>query len=369
MNPNNSYIWRRGCGETELCSSTIHRVDEAEYVDRAKARIRDILNAEHAVVRLELEARISEAYFPEAGLNIDPHHITTAYNELLRQGEIIKTEPEATRGQHPVETIQPANQHRRKTAITQAAGRKRLLYGRYLGWAQETKRYQHGLIGPAGERAVRSGLLESQNFIPVRPDAAEVKRLLGVDLPGPPDSAGYVLPLDKAGIPGPAVTVLVEVKNIRSQIYPHSEEPYQLLYKAHVLQKARPDQPILPVLVCRKAHRTLFWMAKQLGFFVIEMKIQYAGALNEKELDEVRNELHFHDLRAGDGPSVFVRDRFRDTIPRYALEWAAKWQQFVANPELAQYVPLLREETNTRDRGPLMAEFRDQVKRAGYQGF
>ncbi|GAA2336442.1 hypothetical protein GCM10009854_10480 [Saccharopolyspora halophila] len=38
--------------------------------------------AEHAVVRLELEARISEAGFKDSGLNIDPHHITTAYNEL-----------------------------------------------------------------------------------------------------------------------------------------------------------------------------------------------------------------------------------------------------------------------------------------------
>lgn len=281
-------------------------MDEAEYVDRAKARILDVLDTEHAVVRLELEARISEAYFAESGQNIDPHHITTAYNALRRQGLIIQTSAEATRGQHPVETIQPANQHRRTTAIARAAGRKRLLYGRYLGWAQGTKRYPQGLIGPAGERAVRDGLLQSQTFTPVHPDAAEVKRLFDVNLPGPLDSAGYVLPLDKAGIPGRAVTVLVEVKNVRSQLYPQSQEVYQLLDKAHVLQRACPEQPILPVLACRKAHPTLYWMAKQLGFFVIELRIQYAGALSDKELDEVRTELHFHDLRVGDGPSASV---------------------------------------------------------------
>lgn len=64
-----------------------------------------------------------------------------------------------------------------------------------------------------------------------------------------------------------------------------------------------------------------------------------------------------------------VRDRFRRTVPGIALDWAAKWEQFVANPELAHLIKPLRQEENSNERRDLMAEFRDQVKRAGYLGF
>jgi hypothetical protein len=50
---------------------------------------------------------------------------------------------------------------------------------------------------------------------PVHPDAGPVAELLNVTLPGPLDSAGCTVPLVK-GIPGPPVTVLVEVKNLRT---------------------------------------------------------------------------------------------------------------------------------------------------------
>jgi hypothetical protein len=56
----------------------------------------------------------------------------------------------------------------------------------------------------------------------------------------------------------------------------------------------------VPVFVCRKAHKTTFWMAQQLGFVTIDMGIQYAGDIKEDELLEVRNELHFRD---GSAPS------------------------------------------------------------------
>jgi hypothetical protein len=341
--------------------------DEADYTERAKARIREVLATEHAVVALELEARISEAGYQDSGLNIDPHHVTNALKELVQRGEVIREEPVPTRGGHAIETVQPADQHRRTTAITQAAARKRLLYARYLGWAQGTKRYPHGLIGPAGEQAVRSGLLSSGAVQPVHPEAGEVTRLLNVDLPGSLDSAGYTVPLVD-GIPGRPVTVLVEVKNIRGWMYPHSMEFYQLLDKACVLQQANPDQPILPVFACRKVHQTSFWMAKQLGFMIIEMGIQYVGDVEQEGLDEVRNELQFSDLRVGDGPSVRVRDRFRKTVPAYCTEIAEAWRRTVDNHYLTHTIHELRY-AKGYDRPPLMQQFRELVKDAGHQGF
>lgn len=343
-------------------------MDEADYVAHAKDRIRETLGTEHAVVHAELEARISEAGYADSGLNINPHHITTALQELTRHDEIHWTGPEASRGSHPVQTIQPANQHRRTTAIAKAARRKRLLYGRYLGWAQGDKRYPHGLVGPAGEQAVRSGLLESGGIVPAAPAAGEVKQLLNITLSGPLDSGGYVVPLSSDGIPGTPITVLIEVKNIRGWMYPSSAEIYQLLDKARELQQARPDQPILPVFVCRKAHITSFWMAQQLGFMILDMPEQFAGAVEQHALDEIRVELHFQDLRVGAGPSQRVRDRFRSTIPRVGPQYAAAWQKTTANPEFTQLIHQLRYAPDA-ERNALMSTFRSHVLRAGHPGF
>lgn len=297
--------------------------DERDYTERAKVRIRETLDAEHAVVALELEARISEAGFDDSGLNIDPHHITTALKELVETGEVIREDPVATRGGHDVETIQPADQHRRATAIAHAAARKRLLYGRYLGWAQGTKRYQHGLIGPAGEQAVRSGILLSGGMQPVRADAGEVTRLLNIDLPGPLDSAGYTVPLVN-GLPGTPVTVLVEVKNLRGWMYPHSSEIYQLLDKACLLQQANPGQPILPVFVCRKAQKPSYGMAQQLA---------------SRRLC----------------PLTASPSRRRGRRPPPTPTWPTRFASCG--------------DAKGHARNPLMAEFRRHVKDAGHQGF
>jgi hypothetical protein len=342
---------------------------EEDYTARAEARIREVLAAEHAVVRLELEARISEAGFTDSGININPHHVSTALRNLVSRNEVIRTPPVETRGGHRVDTIQPADQRRRTTAITKAAGRKRLLYARYLGWSQGTERYPHGLIGPAGEAAVRTGLLLSGSIQPVRPDAGEVATLLNTRMPGPLDSAGFSVPLTN-GVPGQPITVMIEVKNLRSWMYPSSAEIYQLLDKACVLQAANPDQPILPVFVCRRAQEPTFWMAKQLGFLVIDMGTQFVGDVDQAALDEVRNELAFGDLRVGAGPSLRVKDRFQKTVPIHGPAIAAAWKKTTNNADLTHRIHQLRStKLKGHARGDLMREFRAFVKDAGHRGF
>ena len=58
------------------------------YQARAVDRIREILAAEHAAVRRELESRIAEGHWSGSGENIDPHHVTNALRELVRLGEL-----------------------------------------------------------------------------------------------------------------------------------------------------------------------------------------------------------------------------------------------------------------------------------------
>ncbi|MFI6100803.1 hypothetical protein ACIA8G_35085 [Lentzea sp. NPDC051213] len=342
----------------------------AKYLERAKQRVREVLDVEHAVVGAELTARISEAGFNKSGQNIDAHHVTNALRELTAAGDIIQVDPEATRGKHTIKTIQPADQKRRKTAIARAAARKRLLYARYLSWASGSVRYPHGHIGPAGEEAVRTAILASGQLQPERADFGPVNSLLGVPLPGELDSAGYHVP-KLLGVPQRPITVMVEVKNVRGWIYPGSEELYQLLNKALVLQLARPDQLILPVFVCRRAHITAFWMAQQLGFMIVDMELQYIGNpdLDKPEhFDEVRVELHFDDLRVGTGPSLRTKDRLIKVLPDHATNMALAWMETVANEEIAELIPQLRT-ASYFERNELMEQLRDAVKRAGHKGF
>lgn len=340
---------------------------EQDYDRLAAAAILEILDQQHAVTVAELDARISERYFERSPGNIDPHHVTTALASLLATGKLVR-DTTTGRGMHNVDTIQPADQHRRATKIAQAARRKRLLAARYNGWAQGTQRHPNGLIGPAGERAVRAAILESQALVPATPGAGEVSSLLGVPLPGAADSGGFLVPLVD-GIPGPTVTVLIEVKNIRSWIYPGAAELYQLLHKATVLQHARPDSPIVPVLVCRRAHHTTFKMARQLGFFVIPMSRQFAGEVEEEDVTEIRTELHFRDLVRGSEASQRVVDRLRKVLPENAAAFAAAWRLLAVSVDLtAMFATLRRTETKPWDRQRLVGDLREAANELGLDG-
>jgi hypothetical protein len=161
--------------------------------------------------------------------------------------------------------------------------------------------------------------------------------------------------------------VLVEVKNIRGWIYPQSAELYQLLSKAVVVQQRQPDQPIVPVLVCRRAHETTFWMARQLGFMVIDMGAQFVGDIDQASLDEVRVELYFSDLHRGTGPSLRVQDRFRDTLPTHCTQIASRWRQTALNPTLSARIAALNAAPGYA-RAVHMRFFRAEAKAAGHRG-
>lgn len=72
---------------------------------------------------------------------------------------------------------------------------------------------------------------------PIEAGFGEVPTLLGHRLAGPIDTGGYLVTLDRAGLPMTPVTIPIEVKNIRSWIYPSSEELYQLLSKCVLAQR------------------------------------------------------------------------------------------------------------------------------------
>lgn len=335
-----------------------------QYRDAAKTRLREVLDQQLAVVKPEALARLSEANFRSAGGNIDPHHVGAALAELITAGEIV-TKTETSKGGHRITTYAPADQWKRRTAVQAAEARKRALYARYQGWAQGSVRYPEGLIGPAGEAATRSGVIDSAALQPAQPGAGGFNTILGTRLPGQVDTGGFMTWF-KRNIPQPPVTVLIEVKNVRQWIYPNSSELYQVLHKGVVLQQAHPEAPIVPVLVCRAAHPTTFFMAKQLGFAVIAMGIQFVGDVDETVLDEVRNELHFNDLHVGNGPSLRVRDRLRSMVT-YIPKAAGTWQASALDDEEAGLIGMLRN-ARSADREPLVNQLRQRDLDLGGQG-
>ena len=203
-------------------------------------------------------------------------------------------------------------------------------------------------------------------MIPAAPGAAGVSRILNVNLPGPLDSAGYTIPLGVGDVPGAAVTLLFEVKNVLNWLYPAAAEPFQLLAKAAHVQRGNPDVPIVPVLVCRKAHPTTFWMAKQLGFMIIDMERQFVGAVDEDKFMEVRNELHFHDLARGEGPSLRVHDRLSSTVRTHCTEFASTWRRTALDTVLGPTVLDAAAARNQRDRGREVGHLRDIVVDRGW---
>jgi hypothetical protein len=335
-------------------------LDAQQYVEMGKQGIRELVDREHAVALREIDARLAEIKWQTLSHRIDPHHLTTARNELVRSGELDMVDAR-TRGGRDL-TMFVTTAPRRTTAIEKAARRKRLLLARYLGWAEGTPS-RPGIIGPAAERAAAASLTLAApyGYRLLQPSGAGVTEMLGETLPGPLDNAAIYTALNDDGSPGRSVAIPVEVKNVRDWLYSSSAEVFQLLTKAVQIKQARPDIDVMPVLICRRAHITLFRMAKDLGFFVIDTRRQYIlPRVPEEEVVEVRAGLGFLDLTRQDTADERVVRRLTQTLPGYALDRADRWRE-TAEMDIASLFGLLWRGHDTMRSG-LMNDLRELVQ-------
>lgn len=312
------------------------RVPVHQRINEARAAIIQLLTKEGAVISpSELEARLSEPGIEPTSDDIEPHILGLALAALINEGVVV----EDTTGSTPSKPVKTITLKERipgsGTSVARTASNKRALFSRYLGWATGTGKGRPGIFGEAGESAVRKAL---------GPRITEVEdrsKILGVELkkpggqPAPVDLCGYMIPFDEKGFPaGSPVTVVVEVKNVRHYIYPQHSEVWQLLGKAARISEGAPDYFILPILVCRKAQRPTIYMAKNLGFMVVEMRAQFAGDTDTKEIDEVRKGLHFIDLKPGDEPSKYLKKQLYETAPRIAEKFSKRWHQINSDKQV-----------------------------------
>jgi len=124
------------------------------YVERGREAIHALIEAEHAAVLPELEAKIAEAKWETLTTPIDPHHLSTARRHLVRE-HVILEDTRITRGGRAITVLVPADEARRRRKIEDAAKRKRLVHARYLSWAMGSAS-QPALLGPGGESVLGS---------------------------------------------------------------------------------------------------------------------------------------------------------------------------------------------------------------------
>lgn len=342
-----------------------------ENLAHARQSLLELLETEHAVIWSEVEAKLTREVRSNE-LAVYPH-VLTAARRALTDERLLEGTKHTTRGGAAIETFSLTNTRGRTTKIRHAAGRKRLLGARYLGWATGSSTYPHGHIGPAGENTIRQAIIESGALSVLAPGAGEVASALGLNLTstGTLDSGGFLPILDERGVPLGTVFVPIEVKNLRDWVYPQTAELYQLLDKSAQLQRSAPTASILPVLATRRVNHTLRFLALRLGFKVLETRQQYIRTVSDDDLAEVRNELGYMDLmRIEDGETrKELVQFFRRSLAIKALEYAENWRTAVLTHGVDEFFPVLRNpRLRYADREAVMAHFRATMDELGYQG-
>jgi len=213
-----------------------------------------------AVVWPEVEAALAEGPWitqnrPDIGYHrLDPHILGQARSNLLEDGILIEDTETLNRRDVTAYLDGPGLAARRTSQIRAAASAKRRTYRSFLGWTSRSV-----LCGHVAEQVVDTtlgSLAGTYLWLPPGQRHGYVDTLLGRPVAGGPlDAAGFV-PWDTAN-PGSGMTnFAVEVKNVRSWIYPWSHEVWDLLAKLG-------DFPeVVPILVSRRIHITTFRMFK-----------------------------------------------------------------------------------------------------------
>lgn len=326
--------------------STGGSYDRHAWVAIAEPIIASLIDSQLAAPHVEIETRLFEEGMPGPNgrkLTFFPHIISEAVNNLVFGGTIELVAHE-TKGEDAVQLYIPTNTQRRNSYIQRALGHKGMLYARFVRCSRT--------FGDAGESVLRRSLTEaalSSGYLPIEPGFAEVRQLGGCRLYGALDSGAWATVKDRVGIPRSHHALLMEMKNRRLVLYPRHKEVYQLLAKAAEVQRQHPDLPVVPLLICRRAHDRLFWMAKDLGFLASQTKHQYMTLPKKVTLahvESMRSDLGLADLQvvSADAPGR-IGSVLTGTVPKQAASVAARWK--AVGSQLIHHYDVLRSAATT----------------------
>jgi hypothetical protein len=351
----------------------------AQWLELALVVLPLYVSSEGAVIWPEAEARLGETdwmtqhYDPTipSRYGIDPHMLHRA-RSLLALRDVIRPDTAVLNGRQVTAWIDVAGLDDRRTEIERVAATKRRLYRRFLGWAGNAD-----LCGRVGEELVHASLESlTGRYLWLDPDQrpGNVRSVIGRPLTvgGPLDASGYCATDPSNPLAG-FVPFAIEVKNVRSVLYPWHREVWDLLAKLADF----PD--VVPILVARRIHHTTFRCFKDIGALGCGTLRQWfhsretaRSSIDPAAFAEVCNRFAFHDAVLVDDPNEpqpAVTKFFRETIrietargPLIAAQ-AERWGQAA---EIARdFVALRDEDLSQQDRRELWREFGNRIKAAG----
>ncbi len=294
----------------------------------AKWRIVEILKTHIGAPTKELEARISD-FAPSRLAAPDPHHVTTARQELLTDNEIDAVYVDGTAFYY-LPSIEWDD-------IEPALGVKQRIHADFKGIAESYEK-----CGKNAEIVTYRALLVSDAWHTPFAPGDSVTHMNG-------RTTDYGLDLAAYGRKA-QYRLGIEVKNIREWIYPESWPVWKTIGSALELN-------ILPILVARRIHYTSFRLFKSIGMIGHETKSQtFSPDLEDHEhdiLDAVKENLFYRDIELTDQPkeeqigffgrvlpSIAERSQntfssLHDLLHRYAIELNLRENSLV-NPERSE---------------------------------
>ena len=355
----------------------------SEWENLATEALATFLERKGAVLRAEAEAFLGERGWVHHNLRPDiaerygpqPHHLTTAHGRLL--GTVLEEDSAELNGR--VVTVwvdrRGLEGRGRRTELLRLASTKRRLYRTYLSWAGNNQ-----ICGNVAERMVHAsigGLAGTRLWLPPSVRLGQVREVAGrpLTIGGPLDSAGYWA-VDADNPAAGLIPFAVEVKNVRSWIYPWDNEAWDLLSKL----AAFPD--VVPVLVARRIHPITFNFFYDIGALGHETRSQWftnpgttRAELDPDAFTRITSQFGFLDASLVQDP-----DEAHPPLVRFFGETAYKvpglaestlasrslkrWAS--AAPVIHHYVELRDEYLSARERGRLWGSFAKDIIDAGF---
>lgn len=194
----------------------------------------------------------------------------------------------------------------------------------------------------------------------------KVTHLVGrpITVGGPLDAAG-AWALDPENPSAGTLPFAVEVKNVRSTLYPGSHEVWELLAKV----AAFPE--VVPVLVARRFHWTTFKFFVDVGALGAQMNTQWFANVDPVKFGSVTGVLGLHDAQlvsqVGQRIAV-VTEFFRTAVkPKGIAQRAAdRWQETAEI--VANYVDLRKADLPQADRTALWHAFVQEMADNDFHG-
>jgi hypothetical protein len=158
----------------------------------------------------------------------------------------------------------------------------------------------------------------------------------------------------------PWIPFAVEVKNLRSILYPFEHDVWDLLSKLADF----PD--VIPVLVARRIHFTTFRMFKDLGALGHDTRVQhFSTQIDSADFDLTVKRLSLKDAVQTEIDAIpsATRHWFADVAPKNIAARLERWAR--AAPIVAAYADLRREDLSPGRRRDLWRAFTFEIIAAG----